>query len=107
MGKMEKVKVIFRTDKDGNIFCLMPELPAKSGYILCFCYEGEGVFGTCIGGHMEIGTYEAIHDLRLATEKEYSKAFEALKRIYDDCELVVRKKINYGDLCNKAWKREA
>ncbi len=49
----------------------------------------------------------AINKLKLATEKEYSKAFEVLKRIYDDCELVVRKKINYDDLRCKAWKREA
>lgn len=104
---MEKVKVIFRTDKDKNIFCIMPELSANYGKVVCFCYEGEGICGTCIGGHMEIDINYAINKLKLATEKEYSKAFEVLKRIYDDCELVVRKKINYDDLRYKAWKGEA
>lgn len=104
---MEKLKVIFRKDKEGNIMALFPELPANYGKILAFDYEGEWYFGQVLGGHMEIDMEYATTCLKLATEKEYEKPLEFLRKLYDDCELVVRKKINYDDLRYKAWKKEA
>lgn len=101
---MEKVKVVFRKDKEGNVMALFPEMPANYGKILAFDYEGEGYYGQVLGGHMEIDVNYATTCLKLATEKEYAKPLELLRKAYDDCELVVRKKINYDDLRQKAWK---
>lgn len=103
---MEKLKVIFRKDSEGNIFCIMPELPANYGRVVAFCYENDSYYGHVIGGHMDIDAAYAVNRLKLATEKEFEKPLEFLRKLYDNCELVVRKKINYDDLCHKAWKME-
>lgn len=40
----------------------------------------------------------------MANKNEYTDLFAELRKIYDDCELVVKQKINYNDLTDKAWK---
>ena len=59
-----------------------------------------------IGGHMEIYIDYAIDYLKPIAENEYKPVLEFLKGIYDDVELVTRKRICYDDLRYKAWKRE-
>lgn len=102
---MEKLKVIFRKDKEGNIYALFPECSANYGKIATFCYENDSYYGQVIGGHMEICIDYAIDCLKPIAENEYNKVLDFLKGLYDDVELVTRKRICYDDLRYKAWKR--
>ena len=91
---MDKVKVIFRKDKEGNIIAFLPELRVNRGNIMSYMH---------IGQHSE-ASYEFYSTTRKATKNEYTDLFAELRKIYDDCELVVKQKINYNDLRDKAWK---
>lgn len=91
---MDKVKVIFRKDKEGNIIAFLPELRVNHGNIMSYMH---------IGQHGE-ASLEFYLTTRKANENEYADLFAELRGIYDDCELVVKQRINYNDLRNKAWK---
>ena len=91
---MDKVKVIFRKDREGNIIAFLPELRVNRGNIMSYMH---------IGQHGE-ASYEFYLTTRKANENEYADLFAELRGIYDDCELVVKQKINYNDLRDKAWK---
>ena len=91
---MDKVKVIFRKDKEGNVIAFLPELRVNRGNIMSYMH---------IGQHGE-ASYEFYLTTRKANENEYADLFAELREIYDDCELVVKQRINYNDLRNKAWK---
>ena len=91
---MDKVKVIFRKDKEGNIIAFLPELRVNRGNIMSYMH---------IGQHSE-ASYEFYLTTRKANKNEYTDLFAELCKIYDDCELVVKQKINYNDLRDKAWK---
>ena len=91
---MDKVKVIFRKDKEGNVIAFLPELRVNHGNIASYMH---------IGQHSE-ASYEFYLTTRKANENEYADLFAELRGIYDDCELVVKQKINYNDLRDKAWK---
>lgn len=90
---MEKVKVIFRKTKEGEIIAFFPEASANFGNILSYMHIGQHA--------------EASHDFYMATkkatEKEYESLLKELKSIYNDCILVVKQKLYYNDLI-KAWK---
>lgn len=96
---MEKVKVIFRKAKNPyskryEVVAFFPEIEANNGRILSYMHIGQH-------SEADLGFY---HETKKATEEEYKPLLEELKVRYDDCELVVRQKINYKDL-HKAWKR--
>lgn len=96
---MEKVKVIFRKAKNPyskkyEVVAFFPEIEANYGNIMSYMH---------IGQHSE-ASVEFYWETKKATEEEYKPLLEELKVRYDDCELVVRQKINYKDLY-KAWKR--
>lgn len=96
---MEKVKVIFRKaknpySKEYEVVAFFPEIEANNGRILSYMHIGQH-------SEADLGFY---HETKKATEEEYKPLLEELKVRYDDCELVVRQKINYKDLY-KAWKR--
>ena len=91
---MDKVKVIFRKDKDSNVIAFFPEGRVNYGNIMSYMH---------IGQHGE-ASYEFYLSTKKADENEYADLFAELCRIYDDCELVVKQKINYKDLTDKAWK---
>ena len=91
---MDKVKVIFRKDKEGNVIAFLPELRVNHGNIVSYMH---------IGQHGE-ASYEFYLTTRKANENEYADLFAEFREIYDDCELVVKQKINYNDLRDKAWK---
>ena len=80
--KNNKIKVIFRKDKSGNIIAFFPEVTVNYGNIMSYMHIGLETKKTRV--------------------EEYNEILEELKRIYDDCELVVRQKIYYSDL-RKAW----
>lgn len=95
---MEKVKVIFRKSKNPytneyEVVAFFPEIEANHGRILSYMHIGQH-------GEADLGFY---HETKKTTEAEYEPLLEELKTVYDDCELVVKQKINYDDL-RKAWK---
>lgn len=95
---MEKVKVIFRKAKNPytheyEVIAFFPECEVNYGKVLSYMH---------IGQHSE-ASIEFYWNTKKATTEEYKPLLEELKAIYDDCELVVKQKINYKDLHN-AWR---
>ena len=91
---MDKVKVIFRKDKEGNIIAFFPEIEVNYGNIMSYMH---------IGQHGE-ADYFCYKETKKADESEYNSLLNELKSIYDDCILVVKQRLCYDDLVNKAWK---
>ena len=92
---MEKVKVIFRKTKSGEVIAFFPEFHVQRGNIM---------------SHMHIGQHgEASLDFYYSTKKanaqEYEPLLNELKVVYDDCILTVRQKLSYKNLLI-AWKME-
>ena len=91
---MDKVKVIFRKDREVNIIAFLPELRVNRGNIMSYMH---------IGQHSE-ASYQFYTETKKADESEYNSLLDELKRIYDDYTLVVRQRLCYDDLVNKAWQ---
>lgn len=91
---MNKIKVIFRKNKDGDIIAFFPETHAIYGNIMTYMH---------IGQHGE-GSYEFYTTTEKANEEEYKDLLSELRQIYNDCKLVVKQKLHYNDLTDKAWK---
>ena len=62
---METTIVIFRRDKEGIIFALMPELPADNQGWYCTCYQH-------VGQHCAADYYGCIAQSRSASPNEYA-----------------------------------
>lgn len=91
---MEKLKVIFRKDKqDGIITAFLPELSANRGKMVCYQH---------IGQHGE-ACLDYYWSTEKANENEYADLLKELAEIYDDFELDVKQRLYYNDLTNKAW----
>ena len=91
---MDKVKVIFRKNKNNDVIAFFPEARVNYGNIMSYMH---------IGQHGE-ASLEFYLTTRKANENEYADLFAELRGIYDDCQLVAKQRINYNDLRNKAWK---
>lgn len=91
----DKLKVIYRKDGDGKVIAFMSELPANYGKIVCY---------THIGQHSE-ASIEYYHNTETALPSEYEPLHKELKAIYSDYELSVKRRLTYGDLTEKAWRR--
>ena len=91
---MDKVKVIFRKNKNNDVIAFFPEARVNYGNIMSYMHTGQ---------HSE-ASYEFYLTTRKANKNEYTDLFAELRNIYDDCELVLKQKINYNDLRDKAWK---
>ena len=91
---MDKVKVIFRKNKYNDVIAFFPEARVNYGNIMSYMH---------IGQHGE-ASYEFYLTTRKANENEYADLFAELRGIYDDCQLVVKQRLCYDDLVNKAWK---
>ena len=92
---MEKVKVIFRKNKDGETIAFFPEFHVQYGNIMSYVH---------IGQHSE-ASLDFYYSTVKANVQEYESLFNELKTIYGDCVLVVKQKLNYKDLLT-AWKTE-
>lgn len=97
---MEKIKVIFRTSRNPytgkyEVEAFFPELTANYGMIQCY----SAVDGWC---EASVEYYQSTCD---AHPENYAELLEFLRE--DDAELLVRKRLNWNDLRNKAWKRVA
>ena len=62
---MEATIVIFRRDKEGITFALMPELPSDNYGTYCTCYQH-------IGQHCAADYHGCIHFSRPATPDQYA-----------------------------------
>lgn len=94
---MEKVKVIFRKDmRDGEIIAFFPELPANYGNVMCYTHNG-------MHGEADVEYYQTM--TLYAERDERAELLDELRKIYNDCELIVKKRMRWDDLRNKAWKR--
>lgn len=91
---MDKVKVIFRKDKYNDVIAFFPGESANYGNIMSYMH---------IGQHGE-ASYEFYLTTHKANENEYAALFAELCKMYDDCELIIKQKISYNDLRDKAWK---
>ena len=92
---MEKVKVIFRKIKDGQVIAFFPEFHVQRGNIMSYMH---------IGQHGD-ASLEFYYSTKKANPQEYEPLLNELKVVYDDCILTVRQKLNYKDLLT-AWKME-
>lgn len=91
---IEKLKVIYHKDADGNIIAFLPELPANRGNVVCYAHTGQ---------HGE-ASIEYYRDTKPALPSEYEPLHNELKGIYNDVELSVKRRLTYADL-EKSWRR--
>ena len=92
---MEKLKVIFRKDKENNVIGFLPEVSANLGRIACYEHLGQH-------GEADIGFF---HSLKKASPAEYAELLSELRSIYaednGECdppiELIVRQRFSYAD----------
>ena len=92
---MEKVKVIFRKNKDGEVIAFFPEFHVQRGNIMSYMH---------IGQHGE-ASLDFYYSTKKANAQEYEPLLNEVKAVYDDCILTVRQKLSYKDLLT-AWKTE-
>jgi len=84
---MDTTIVIFRMDREGNVFALMPELPADNYGTYCTCFQH-------IGQHCAADYYGCIAESRPATPAEYADLqAELQQRGY---EMEVRQRATYA-----------
>ncbi len=77
----DMLPVIFRTDGK-EVTAFFPTLGANPGFIVCYAH---------IGQHSEASS-EYYYSTKPAKENEYSDLLNELTQVYDDCELVVKKR---------------
>lgn len=97
---MEKIKVIFRLSCNPytgkwEVEAFFPEFSASYGKIQCYSAV-DGWCEACV---------EYYQNTCAAHPKDYAELLESLRE--DNVELLVRKRLNWKDLRNKAWKRVA
>ncbi len=87
METIETTVVIFRMDREGNVFALFPELPADNHGFYCTCFQH-------IGQHCAADYHGCIAESRLATPDEYADLEAELRqRGYD---LEIRQRATYA-----------
>jgi hypothetical protein len=89
-----KLTVIYRMIR-GEVAAFLPDLQAGFGEMVTYHHIGQ--HGEADMGYYYLG--------RLATEEEYQPLHQELTRIYNDCELVIRKRVNYDKLTKMWWTK--
>ena len=77
---METTVVLFRMDREGNVFALFPELPADNYGVYCPCIQH-------IGQHCAADYHGCIADSRPATPAEYADLETELRQRGYDLEI--------------------
>lgn len=101
---MKNIKVIFRKSRNPytgkwELEAYFPEFSAKYGYVQ--------LYADCAGGGWCEASTEFYQTTKKAAPDEYLALLDKLRTEFleDDFYLVVRQRINWNDLRNKAWKR--
>lgn len=101
---MKNIKVIFRKSRNPytekwELEAYFPELWAKYGHVR--------LYADCEGGGWCDASTEFYQTTKKATPDEYLALLDKLRTDFleDDIYLVVRQRMNWNDLRNKAWKR--
>lgn len=97
---MEKIKVIFRlvhnpyVSSGWEVEVFFPEFSANYGMIQCY---------SAVDGWCEASVEYYQNNTCAAHPDDYAELLESLRE--DDTELLVRKRMDWNDLRDKAWKR--
>lgn len=88
-SSMEKVDVIFKkTPDDGEIIAFFPETlrdgSCNPGNIMSYMHTGQ---------HSE-ASIDFFRECEPASEEEYAELLTELERVYDDCHLVVKRRMH-------------
>ena len=86
-------KVVYRYWQK-EVIALLPALHANFGNIVIYARMGQ---------HSEADSF-ITRAGRLATPEEYAPLHRELTGIYDDCRLIIQKRVQHSDL-RKGWKR--
>lgn len=96
MSVKEKVPVIFRKHLfmgEWEVMAYFYDAPALPGNIMSYEH---------IGQHGE-ASLEYYHSGKPATPEEYAELLKELQCVYNDCELIVKKRIN-RDILASNWR---
>ena len=83
---MDKLKVIYRKFPEGDVIALFPEVPGANPW-LCNSYMHIGQHGDA--------DVNLVHDTIPANPEDYKDLHEELQSIYNDCKLIVCKRMTY------------
>lgn len=83
---MEKLQVVFRKDSSGEVIAFFPKMRCNYGMIACYQH---------IGQHSEASIFY-YSTTKKSTEKEYIPLLNELRKIYDDCKIVVKQRLPKG-----------
>lgn len=90
MENKQMVKVLFRKDKrDGEVIAVFPTLKANYGKLSSYVHMGQH-------GEIQLEYYQTM--TVPASETEYIPLLKELTGIYDDCTLVIKKRVNYSEI---------
>ncbi len=82
---MEKLPILFRKDREGgDIVAFFPTLPSNPDRMVCYAHVGQ---------HGEASMEYYYYRTKPAKPDEYTELLAELTQIYDDCDLVVYKRI--------------
>ena len=84
METKEKIRVVFRVYPDGDVLALFPYVEYSNRWD-CMAYQH-------VGQHAGADYGLCVSCTKLATLEQYSPLLRELTSIYDDCELVVRRR---------------
>lgn len=85
-------KVIYRF-WNNEVIAILPAQRVNFGNVAIYAHVGQ---------HGEADSWISRAG-RLATPEEYAPLHKELTRIYDDCDLVIQKRVQHADLM-KGWK---
>ena len=85
----DRLPVVFRFDR-GEVTAVFPTLPANPGFMVCYAH---------IGQHSECSR-DWYYTTRPATEAERASLLAELRQIYDDCELIVQRRLPPWRTCH-------
>ena len=81
---LEKIPVMFRVSKNdsSDVFALFPTIPGTQDLYTCTCYQH-------VGQHSSADIRGCVKSSRPATPEEMASLLRELKRVYQECELVI------------------
>ena len=87
MTSKPKLPVIFKVG-GGEVAAYFPTLPGTNDPFTCTCYVHVGQRGAASIAYAQVQ--------RPGKPNEYAPLLAELRQIYDDCELVIKRRFHYG-----------